>query len=353
MSCFSTDRMIALPDSDAANGRVKWTPARSIWTVGMTMTALVGGPLLFTWDALALFLVTTAVTLCLGHSLGMHRLLIHRSFKTSRGLEYLLVYLGTLVGMAGPFGMMEGHDIRDWAQRQGRCHDLFGHRRPVYIDFFWQMHCAVDLKHPPQFVIEPELANDRFYVWLEKTWMLQQAPWALVFFLVGGWPWVVWGIAMRVTVSLTGHWFIGHLAHRGHDQGWRVRDAAVQGYNVRFCGLITFGECWHANHHAFPGSARLGLEPGQSDPGWWCLLVLMRLGWVSNPVLPADLDPRPELVRVRSVPCGMNRLHLPATTRKDEGFTYAPIMALSSRRSTLPSGLRGNASANSSRSGSL
>ncbi len=51
----------------------------------------------------------------------MHRLLIHRSFTTPRWLEYLLVYLGVLVGMAGPFGMIRAHDMRDWHQRQVLC----------------------------------------------------------------------------------------------------------------------------------------------------------------------------------------------------------------------------------------
>jgi hypothetical protein len=58
------------------------------------------------------------------------------------------------------------------------------------------------------------------------------------------------------------------------------------------------GECWHNNHHAFPGSARLGLAPGEWDPGWWVLLGLRRLGLVWAIRLPADLPNRPELVTI-------------------------------------------------------
>ena len=68
----------------------------------MTLTALIAGPVYFTWGALALFLATTATTVCLGHSLGMHRRLIHRAYDCPLWLERLFVYLGTLVGMAGP-----------------------------------------------------------------------------------------------------------------------------------------------------------------------------------------------------------------------------------------------------------
>lgn len=176
MTCISTQRMISGHNVDAVSGEVYWTPARSIWTAGMTLIALIAGPLLFTWDAFALYLVTSAVTLCAGHSVGMHRLLIHKSFKTPQWLENILVYLGTLVGMAGPYGMIRAHDIRDWAQRQEHCHDLYAHRRPFLHDAFWQMHCAVELEHPPTFKLTHEEQANRFYRFLERTWMAQQLP---------------------------------------------------------------------------------------------------------------------------------------------------------------------------------
>ena len=300
MSCVSTARMISNAKSDAVAGRVVWSPAKSIWTAAMTAAALVLGPLTFTWDAAALFIVASAVTLCAGHSVGMHRLLIHRSFSAPRWVERILVYLGTLVGMAGPFGMMHAHDIRDWAQRQPDCHDLYAHRRAFFTDAFWQMHCAVRLDHPPRFVIEPQAEGDRFYRFLERTWMWQQAPWAILFFALGGWSWVIWGVPVRIAVSLTGHWLIGHLAHRNGHQGWSVDGVAVQGYNIKHVGLLTFGECWHGNHHAFPESARLGVERGQTDPGWWFIRTLEFLGLARDPKQPKDIEPRAGLRRVET-----------------------------------------------------
>ena len=146
---LSTERMISAPGSSATDGEVVWMPEKSIWTGMLTLIALALGPLTFNWDALALFLVSTAITICAGHSVGMHRLLIHRSFQTSKAVEYILVYLGTLVGMAGPFGMIHAHDIRDWAQRQRDCHPLHAHRRSFLVDAWWQMHCAVKLQLRP------------------------------------------------------------------------------------------------------------------------------------------------------------------------------------------------------------
>jgi len=218
--------------------------------------------------------------------------------------------------MAGPFGMIYAHDIRDWAQRQAACHDLHAHRRPFFTDAFWQMHCAVALRNPPDFVIEPSIRNDRFYKFLERTWMLQQLPWAIAFLMLGGWSWVVWGIAVRVSVSLTGHWLVGHFAHRGGDQGWCVDGVAVQGYNLPRFGLVTFGESFHGNHHAFPESARLGIERGQIDLGWIFIRVLVGLGLAHGVKLPENTPRRKGLRRLRggqqTMPAASNRLPAPS-----------------------------------------
>jgi stearoyl-CoA desaturase (delta-9 desaturase) len=100
-----------------------------------------------------------------------------------------------------------------------------------------------------------------------------------------------------LTAGMFGHWVIGYLAHNHGKVAREVRGAAVQGRNVRLASLLTMGECWHNNHHAFPGSARLGLAPGEWDPGWWVLLGLKHLGLVWALRLPEDLPHRPELVQ--------------------------------------------------------
>jgi hypothetical protein len=85
----------------------------------------------------------------------------------------------------------------------------------------------------------------------------------------------------------------------------------VQGFNVQvpglgpagawLCGLVTLGEGWHNNHHAFPASSRLGLQRHQWDPGWWVLCALRRAGLVSHLALPADLAHRPALVALAAI----------------------------------------------------
>ncbi len=293
------ERMKDTPEgADPVKGRVVWAPVQSIWTLGMAATGLIGAAFTLSVEGVLVFLISTAITIGLGHSIGMHRLLIHRSFKTSKPMEYALTWLGCLVGMAGPRGMIWTHDIRDWAQRQTACHPYFAHDYSFWDDAWKQMNCRIELERPPQFELEDAIAEDPVHRFFEATWRWQQLPVAVAFFLIGGWTWVFWGVCLRVAISLFGHWAVGHVAHhRGH-QGWRVEGAAVQGYNWPILAWISFGESWHANHHAFPGSARLGLETGQCDPGWRTLQVMERLGLVRDLVTPNQLPTRAAVKRV-------------------------------------------------------
>jgi fatty-acid desaturase len=276
-------------------GSVRYAPLKSAWFLGMMTAALIGGALTISWSAVMLFLTSTAVVLLLGHSLGSHRKLVHDSYQCPKWLEYAFVYCGVQVGLAGPIELLRQHELRDFAQRLPRCHDYLRHGRSPWRDAWWQLNCNLMLDRPPQLSIEPQIANDRFYRLLERTWMAQHLPWALLFFAWGGWGYVFWGVCARVTAGVFGHWLIGYLAHNHGRLVREVRGAAVQGRNVRFTSLLTMGECWHNNHHAFPGSAKLGLAPGEWDPGWWVLRGLERVGLVWGIRLPADLPPRPEL----------------------------------------------------------
>jgi stearoyl-CoA desaturase (delta-9 desaturase) len=297
-------------------GDVRYAPLKSIWFVGMAGAAVLGGLATFRVDALLLFLSSTACVLLLGHSLGSHRKLIHDSYQCPKWLEYFLVYCGVQVGLAGPLGLMRQHELRDYAQRLPDCHDYLRHGRRFWLDAWWQLNCELRLANPPAITIEPRIARDLFYRFLERTWMAQQLPWAIVFYLWGGWAYVFWGTCARVTAGVFGHWLIGYFAHNRGGMRYRVAQAAVQGRNIPFTSLLTMGECWHNNHHAFPGSARLGLHPGEWDPGWWLLMLLRRAGLVWDMRLPRDLPARPELEALRA--CS-------SPSRPNEPFIEAPL----------------------------
>ncbi len=293
---LSIERMIVNKSTSAFDGQIVFSTPKFLWMGSIYSIAIIGGILTASLENILVFLISTAITLCLGHSIGMHRLLIHRSFQCPVWLEYCLVHLGVLVGLAGPKSMMKTHDLRDWAQRQSQCHDYFGHRQVFWKDAFWQIFCDIQLTHPPEFIPEKSFSENKVYHWMEKTWLLQQIPWATLLYLMGGIEWVIWGSCIRIAVSVTGHWLIGYFAHNEGEQEWHVHGASVQGFNIRFASLLTMGESWHNNHHAFPGSAKLGLKKGQLDPGWWVILFLKQMGLTYDIKLPEDLAIRKELM---------------------------------------------------------
>ncbi len=295
LSSLRNHRVHAPDDRSVQEGDVKFSPANGVWFGGMALAAILGGLATFSWAAFFVFLTATATVLLFGHSLGSHRKVIHNSFQCPKWLEYLLVYLGVQVGLAGPLGLMRQHELRDYAQRLPDCHPYLRHGSVWWRDAWWQLMCELRLHRMPPVEIEPSVANDPVYRWLEKTWRLQQLLPAILFYAWGGWAFVFWGVCARVTAGVGGHWVIGYFAHNHGQMNYCVEGAAVQGRNIRLTSLLTMGECWHNNHHAFPGSARLGLFAGEWDAGWWVLMVFRKIGLVWDIRLPQDLPLRPEL----------------------------------------------------------
>ena len=281
--------------ADPCAGRVVLDWPKALWN-GTMIAGTVAALFVATWGSLALFLALTYTSLLIGHSVGMHRLMIHRTFKARRWLARLLIYVGTIVGVSGPSGIIVIHDTRDWAQRQPDCHDFFAHRRSFWRDLTWNLFCRFEFDRPPRVTIEPEIADDRFYRFLDASWRLQQLPLAMLLFWWGGWPFVLWGICARILVSTAGHWSVTYFCHNPGSGRWQVKGAGIQASNLPGLGLITYGECWHNNHHAFPESARIGLEPGQIDPGWWIIRGFEKLGLVNDVRLPRPSEQREDLV---------------------------------------------------------
>lgn len=238
-------------------GQVVYDLPKLLWNLSMVISAVIFAPLTFNLDAFILFLALTYFSLLIGHSAGMHRMMIHRSYECPPAIEKLLIYIGVLVGMSGPYEIIKIHDLRDWAQRKEHCHDFFSHRRGYFQDIWWQLTSKFKFSSPPTVNIEAKYSSDRFYQWLEYTWRFHQLYLAVGLYFLGGWAFVVWGVFVRVSVSIVGHWSITYFCHNPGPGKWRVKNAAVQASNIPGLGLITYGECWHNNHHAFPESARI------------------------------------------------------------------------------------------------
>ena len=288
-------------DGNQANpvtGYVAYDLPKLIWNSGMILSALIFAPLTFSNDAFALFIFLTYFSLLIGHSAGMHRMMIHRTFECHPFVERLLIYVGVLVGMSGPYGIIKIHDLRDWAQREEHCHDFFSHKQSYLKDIWWQLTSKFIFDQPPTINIEPKFSEDTFYQILEKTWRSHQLLLGALLYAFGGWAFVVWGIFVRVSVSVIGHWTITYICHNPGPGKWRVKNAAVQASNLPGFGIITYGECWHNNHHAFPESARIGLERGQCDPTWRFIQVLGYIGLAYNISKPRDETLQEDLIQI-------------------------------------------------------
>lgn len=285
--------------ADPCSGTVRIDWPKALWNSAM-LVGSIAALFVATWQSVLMFLVLTYATLLVGHSVGMHRMMIHRTFKARPSVARALIYCGTLVGVSGPSGIIRIHDARDWAQREATCHDYFAHRAGFGQDLALNLFARFEFKHPPRITIEPGIANDPFYRFLDATWRWQQIPLAALLYWAGGLPFVLWGICARVFVSTAGHWSVTYVCHNPQlsrrPGRWLVKEAGIQASNLPGMGLVTYGECWHNNHNAFPESARIGLEPGQVDPGWWVIRGLERLGLVYDVRLPRSEDARGDLL---------------------------------------------------------
>src|ERR1044072_6837187 len=110
----AVNSLVETPGADPVAGRVRWAPVQSLWNGGMAAAALVLGPLTFSWPALGVFVLSTGAVLLLGHSVGFHRRLIHRSFGCPLWLERVLVWFGTAGGVGGPAGIGRPPHLRAW-----------------------------------------------------------------------------------------------------------------------------------------------------------------------------------------------------------------------------------------------
>ena len=263
-------------------GRAVLDISKILWTGSLILIGLCLAPFFTNLAAISLGLGLTYITLLLGHSVGMHRMMIHRSFKTVRWVRYSLLYLGTLVGIGGPSVVIKIHDTRDWAQRMPNCHPYFSHEKGFWRDITWQLFYRFEFEQSPQIKIELEVSEDRFLNHLDKYWRIHQIALAGLLYLWGGLPFILWGICLRVAISTIGHWTVTYICHNPGPGRWDVKNAGVQASNLKLQGwiggILTHGECWHNNHHAFPESAQIGLETNELDPAWIIISGLEKFG---------------------------------------------------------------------------
>ena len=229
----------------------------------------------FSWRALFVALVLYWMATGLGISLGYHRLHTHRSYKLPRWIEYFFAVCGTLTLEGGPIFWVATHRIHhQFSDKPGDPHSPRDGAWWSHIG--WLLHG--ESKHSNTKLMAkyaPDLAQDRFYVWLnDYHWMTVIALGALLYW-IGGLPFLLWAGFVRIVFGLHATWLVNSATHMWGSRRFTTRDDSR---NNLLVALITFGEGWHNNHHAHPTSARHGLAWWEIDLSWMQLRVLKALG---------------------------------------------------------------------------
>ena len=226
----------------------------------------------FNWEAVGLAVFLHWFTGGLGITLGFHRLVTHRSFATPKWLEYFLVFCGSLTCQGG---------VIDWVGLH-RMHHLHSDNELDPHDSnlgFWWSHMGWMLCHIPGKQDVPrftkDINNDPVYQFLQNYFVPIQVVLGLGLYFAGGLSWVVWGIFLRLVVVFHCTWFVNSATHKF---GYRTYESNDSSKNCWWVALVTYGEGWHNNHHAYQYSARHGLQWWEIDLTWMTIRLLQMLG---------------------------------------------------------------------------
>lgn len=237
-----------------------------------------------------------------GVSIVYHRYFAHRSFRTSRPMQFLLGVYGALTVLGSPLWWAQTH--REHHRHADTPEDLHSphYQGFVYAHCGWFLsreHRNVDLSKIRDFARFPEL------LWLERWDPLFKLLYLGCCYWLFGIVGIVWGFFVATVIILHMiHWVqsVSHCAG-----GYRRYPTPDDSRNHWLFGVMSMGEGFHHNHHCFPSSARMGLRWWELDASYCVLVALSWLGLVWDLRVPgesarAGRDPRVErhVVTVRA-----------------------------------------------------
>jgi stearoyl-CoA desaturase (Delta-9 desaturase) len=237
---------------------------------------------------LAAMYVITAI----GVTVGFHRLLTHRAFQTYPWLERTFAVLGSLA--------VQG-SVMDWVADHRKHHahaDKEGDPHSPHVGHgtgfrgLWHAHTGWLLETQGQADWKryaAELYEDRRmrrigrrFPWLVGLSLLipTAAGYALDgFTLRGALLGFIWGGLVRIFLVHHVTWSVNSICHFFGRRRFEIEDHST---NVAWLSVLSLGESWHHNHHAFPRSAFHGLKRWELDPSGFLIAMLERLGLAWN-----------------------------------------------------------------------
>jgi stearoyl-CoA desaturase (Delta-9 desaturase) len=226
-----------------------------------------------TWRAAILALVLYLVRI-FAVGAGYHRYFAHRAFRTSRAFQFGLAFLAQTSAQRG---------ILWWAANHRQHHkysdtELDVHS-PVARGFLYS-HVGwifVPRNNDTDYTAVRDLARCKELVWLDRHPYLPAALLAAATWLIAGWPGLAVGFCWSTVALWHATFSINSLAHV---VGRRRYVTGDESRNNWLLALLTMGEGWHNNHHAYQVSVRQGFRWWEYDPTYYTLRVLSWLGLV-------------------------------------------------------------------------
>ncbi len=279
--------------------RRRWLTMRRLdWPVVIGLAVLhvgcLAAPFCFSWSGLAVMVVFIWLTGAVGVTLGYHRLLTHRSFRTPKWFEYFVTTLGCLACQGGPVQWVGTHRIHHRHSDEDQDPHTPKHGF-AWSHVFWCMH-----KNPEGAIHTPagaarDLTRDRGMRLIDRLYILPQAIAILVCFAGGEWAafqlgwhtsgmsWVIWGVCVRTVFVYHGTWFVNSASHTW---GYRNYDTDDQSTNLWWVALVSFGEGWHNNHHGDQRAAAHGRRWFELDMTYRTIRLLELVGLARDIVRP-------------------------------------------------------------------
>ncbi len=229
-------------------------------------------PNFFSWSAVGVALIMHWVTAGLGVTLGFHRLLTHRSLEVPKWLEYFLIFCGSLSAQGGVINWVGLHRIHHkHSDQKADPHD--SNQGFWWSHIGWMIHKIPADKEISKYT--QDINSDPFYQFLSKYFIPIQVVFGLLLYAIGGWSFVIWGVFVRLAVVFHCTWFVNSATHKF---GYQTYESNDESRNCWWVALLTYGEGWHNNHHAYQYSARHGLQWWEIDLTWMMIRVLQILG---------------------------------------------------------------------------
>ncbi len=278
---FSDDIIPSTSDATPEPLKLSWVSIVFFSIVhGLALLA----PWFFSWSALGTMILLHWFLGSIGICLGYHRLLSHRSFQVPKWLEYIIALIGATALQGGPIFWIAGHRLHH-AHTEDVEKDPYSARRGFWWShMLWMIYPKEEFFNPNLYrKYAPEMARDPFYLWLDKYYLLLQVPLGILLYLLGGWSYIIWGMCLRSVLLWHSTWFINSVTHMW---GYRTFETNDNSRNLWWAAIVTYGEGWHNNHHAYPHVAKAGWRWWEVDVTWWAIQLLRSLGLATKVIMP-------------------------------------------------------------------